>query len=741
MKRWLLLVLVAGVCWCRAGSLAAQTRPIDSLRALLAATHQPDTTRVRRLQALSAELMLSDAPQSTRILEQALALSRQLHDSTGLGQELLGLGTRYRRRADYTGAARYTQEAQALFTRRRDAAGLAKTFVQWSFIATEQEKPLESLRAALQGLPYAERAGDRVAQTYLQVALGSVYVQVGNYRDALQVLHPALRTANVLNDEYMRAAASNLLGNAYHKLRDYPRALRYLRRSVALNRKIGDNQSALIDEINLSELYAAQQQVPLAMDYAQRARTEAQATHDIFNQPPAELAVARAYLLQGHPDSALVLAHHAFALSHGTRSNENLRNASDILARAYAQQGQYANAYHYQALWAAYRDSVSGELTQQRTGALRYGYELDKKQSQIALLTQGRQLQAQKAAQQRQQMHALLAGVLGLLLLAGLLLRNIFLKQRANRTLNEKNEQIAHQRDRLDHALTRLKVTQSQLVQSEKMVALAALTAGVAHEIQNPLNFVNNFSEVSLELMAELDEERQRPNHDPAVATALLADLRQNLRKINQHGSRASGIVKGMLDHAHADPGQMQPVDLNELAQDYLRLAYHSLQNKHRDFAVVRTLELDPALGPLHMVPQEIGRVLLNLFTNAFYAVHHKATLMGPTYTPSVRVRTRRVSGGVEVHVRDNGSGIPPVVIDKIFDPFFTTKPPGEGTGLGLWLSYDIITQGYGGTLTAHSEEGVYTELVLMLPQDQMVHPVADQVRPLASETSEQSSG
>ncbi len=720
MKRaWLTILIWGGGLCLPAG---AQTRPADSLRALLATSPTtPDTTRVRRLQALSGELQLSDASQSTRILEQALALSRRLRDSVGMGQALLGLGTRCRRRADYAGASRYTQEAQALFARRHDNAGLAKAFVQWSFIASAQENSPASLRAALQGLPYAERAGDRVAQTYLQVALGSVYVQLGNYHEALQVLHPALRQATNLGDEYMRAAASNLLGNAYHKLREYPRALGYLRQSVVLNRKLGDSKSALIDEINLSELYSAQHQLPLALAYGQRARTEAYATHDAYNQAPAEVSVARVYLLQGQPDSAIRLAHHAFAMSRGTRSNESLRNASDIMAKAYAQQGQYANAYHYQGLWAAYRDSVSGERTQQRTSALRYGYELDKKQDQITLLNQRQQLQAQRAYRQHQEMLGLLAGLGGLLLLAGLLARNVYLKQRANRTLNEKNEEIALQRDRLDQTLTKLKTTQTQLVQSEKMVALAALTSGVAHEMQNPLNFVKNFAEVSLELVNELEEAHQLPTPDAALTTELLADLRQNLLKISQHGDRAASIVKGMLEHAHADPGQCQPVNLNNMAQEYLRLAYHALQTKHHNFEVARRFDLDPALGLLQVVPQELGRVLLNLFSNAFYAVHEKAALLGPGYAPSVRVRTRRISGAVELHVRDNGPGIPLGVMDKIFDPFFTTKPPGEGTGLGLWLTYDIVTKGYGGTLTARSEIGAFTEFIVTLPQDQRV--------------------
>lgn len=668
---------------------------------------------------------MDDADQSAVVLEQALALSRQLRDSVGLGQELLGLGTRYRRRADYGRARHYTQEAQALFASRHDMVGLANAFLQWSLIENEQANPAAALRAALQGVAYAEKSHNNKIINRMRVAIGGVYLQLGNYQDALSVLLPVFRNPAALGDEHMIASALNLVGNCYRKLNNQPQALRYLRRSVKLNRKTGDVLNALSDEINLSELYAGQGKLPQALYHATLARAEAKATKDVYNLPPAALAVARVYLLQGRTDSAVALAKHAFTLSQQSRSNESLRNASDILAQAYARQGDFALAYRYQQLWVAYKDSVAGLEIQRKTSALRYGYELDRKQDQITLLTQSRELQAQKVFRQRREMHALLAGLVGLLLLAGLLARNIFLKQRANRVLNEKTEQIAHQRDRLDQALTKLKVAQSQLVQSEKMVALAALTAGVAHEIQNPLNFVNNFSEVGLEMLAELQDERQEPTRDPALEASLLDDLKQNLLKINQHGERAAGIVRGMLEHAPADPGQRQAVDLNALAQDYLRLAYHSLQSTHRDFTVATTLDLDPALGSLHVVPQELGRVLLNLFTNAFYAVHQKAMVLGPAYTPSVRVRTRRVSGGVELHVRDNGTGIALVVLDKVFDPFFTTKPPGEGTGLGLWLSYDIITNGYNGTLTARSEEGAFTEFVVTLPQDQAVPTAA----------------
>ena len=722
MKRWFFLVLLASL---GLGSpAAAQTREADSLRRLLAVETRADTTRARRLRALSIALLLTDAAQSTVALEQALALSRRLRDSVGLGSELLGLGTRYRRQADYARARARTREAQAVFSRRRDTLGLANTFMQWSLIENEQENPAASLRAALQGLPYAEAAHNLLAANRLRVSMANVYVQLRNYPDVLMVLRPIFQNPAALTDEHMVASALTLLGNAYQQLHDEARAMRYFRRSARLNRKLGDSLSVITNEVSISALYAGQGRLPAAMRHAALARTVAYATHDTYNQAPVALAVARVYLLQGQADSARALAYHAYALSQPTRSNESLRTACDLLARAYARQGNFAQAYRYQELWAAYQDSVSGVLTQQRSSALRYGYQLARKQDQITLLNQRQQLQAQRAARQHQELLGLLAGLVGLLLLAGLLARNMLLKQRANRTLNEKNEEIGRQRDRIDQTLTKLKTTQAQLVQSEKMVALAALTSGVAHEMQNPLNFVNNFAEVSLELVNELAEEHRLSTPHAGLTTELLADLKQNLLKINQHGGRAAGIVKGMLEHAHADPGQCQPVNLNNMAQEYLRLAYHALQTKHQHFEATRRFDLDPALGPLQVVPQELGRVLLNLFANAFYAVHEKAALLGPEYVPSVRVRTRRISGGVELHVRDNGPGIPPGVMDKIFDPFFTTKPPGEGTGLGLWLTYDIVTKGYGGTLTARSEVGAFTEFTVTLPQDQSV-PVA----------------
>ena len=271
--------------------------------------------------------------------------------------------------------------------------------------------------------------------------------------------------------------------------------------------------------------------------------------------------------------------------------------------------------------------------------------------------------------------------------------------------------------------MTQLQAAQQQLVQSEKLVALAALMAGVAHEIQNPLNFVNNFSEVSLELADELAEAWRESVRDAVLEAGLLVTITQNLGKIHQHGTRANRIVKGM--HAHAQPptGPRQAVNTNALVTDCLGVAYRNARAQHCSFKVARTLELDPHVGELWLVPQELRRVLLNVYTNAFYTLWARMPAIGPEFAPQVRVRTRRLGQRVEWRVHDNGGGIPEAAVDKIFEPFFTTKPPGEGTGLGLSLSHDII-QGYGGSLTVHTNEDESTEFTIGLPVELPPFPI-----------------
>lgn len=289
--------------------------------------------------------------------------------------------------------------------------------------------------------------------------------------------------------------------------------------------------------------------------------------------------------------------------------------------------------------------------------------------------------------------------------------------RRENLLLEEK---VSLRTEQLQQSIIDLKATQTQLIQSEKMASLGELTAGIAHEIQNPLNFVNNFSEVSNELIDEVLEERskEKGKRDEGLESELLSDIKQNLQKINYHGQRAADIVKGMLQHSRSSTGKKEPTDINALCDEYLRLSYHGLRAKDKSFNATMKTDFDETIGNINIIPQDIGRVVLNLLTNAFYAVNEKSKTQSQksetTYSPTVSISTKKVDDKVEIKVTDNGNGISQAFIDKIFQPFFTTKPTGQGTGLGLSLSYDIV-KAHGGELMVESKEGHGTTFTIIL--------------------------
>jgi signal transduction histidine kinase len=300
-------------------------------------------------------------------------------------------------------------------------------------------------------------------------------------------------------------------------------------------------------------------------------------------------------------------------------------------------------------------------------------------------------------------------------------------KQQLLASQNEMLEkQVTERTSALKQSLEELKSTQAQLIQSEKMASLGEVTAGIAHEIQNPLNFVNNFSDVNQELLAELKEEATKGNNNEVNAIA--DDVIDNEQKINHHGKRADAIVKSMLQHSRASSGQKEPTDINKLADEYLRLSYHGMRARDKSFNAEFKTDFDESIGKINVVPQDIGRVLLNLYNNAFYAVSKPPSPKGEQYKPLVTVTTRKVklaannaakslplgTGGLEIIVTDNGNGIPQNIVDKIFQPFFTTKPTGQGTGLGLSLAYDII-KAHGGEIKVNTKEGEGSEFIIQL--------------------------
>jgi len=377
------------------------------------------------------------------------------------------------------------------------------------------------------------------------------------------------------------------------------------------------------------------------------------------------------------------------------------------LSKLDSMRGNYKGAYENYKLYTLYRDSLQKKETEKRE----LQQEFEKKQA-IAKVEQEKKDANAKRVKNLQ--YFTIAGLLVLLLVIILI---ALIQWKNNKQRKKTNTLLQSEKEKAESALTELKTTQTQLIQSEKMASLGELTAGIAHEIQNPLNFVNNFSDVNKELIEELMEERhkEQSTRDQKIEHEILRNLKENEEKINHHGRRADAIVKGMLQHSRSSSGQKELTDINALTDEYLRLAYHGLRAKDKSFNAKFITDFDNNVDKINIMPQEIGRVILNLINNAFYAVSEKQKQLNGGFEPTVSVGTKKIAGKVMITVADNGGGIPQKVLDKIFQPFFTTKPTGQGTGLGLSLSYDII-KAHGGEIRVETKEGEGSEFVIQLP-------------------------
>ena len=396
----------------------------------------------------------------------------------------------------------------------------------------------------------------------------------------------------------------------------------------------------------------------------------------------------------GQLDSSIYYASLVEQSQNSEREIKTFLEALNNLAVDYKLKGNKDSALKYIEMNYAYKDSLFSKDKERRIQNITFNEKL--KQQEI--------ISAQAKYKSKIQFYALGAGLLVLLLITGILWRNNRHKQKA--------------KSQIEKAYTKLKSTQAQLIQSEKMASLGELTAGIAHEIQNPLNFVNNFSEVNEELLTEMKDELDKGNIDDAKAIANNAI--ENQQKILHHGKRADAIVKGMLQHSSSGGGKKEPTDINKLADEYLRLAYHGLRAKDKSFNATMKTDFDEKIGNINIIPQDIGRVILNLITNAFYVVNEKKNQGLESYEPTVTVKTSKIppsgGGGAVISVKDNGNGIPQKILDKIFQPFFTTKPTGQGTGLGLSLSYDIV-KAHGGELKVKTnDQGA--EFIICLPNE-----------------------
>jgi signal transduction histidine kinase len=568
-------------------------------------------------------------------------------------------------------------------------------------------------------------------------AIGVGFQVLGEYPKSLEYAYRGLQISEKKNYAFEIAVSNLWIGGTYWFLSDYSKSVDFYRKSKTLFENIINNPgtaewigfnifsigqaylewnqldsaySYLLQTYNATlhdEVWHPETLVLLgdclfrrgnrdtAFDYLRESIAEAALDSDYFAQTEGCAVMSGFFKTMHQPDSAIYYAKKGLTAATSYSYLLGIYENSKLLAEEY-EPLNVQEALHYQKIY----DSVNEEM---------YGVKKVQDLQKTLAEEQRRQHQLQEEQikkENRLKQYGFIAGLAVLLLIAFILYRNNLQKKKANVLL-------MHQKEKVENTLTELKSTQAQLIQSEKMASLGELTAGIAHEIQNPLNFVNNFSEVNKELIDEASQAIKAGNSNDAIN--LLSNLKENEEKINFHGQRADAIVKGMLQHSRTSTGQKEPTNINALADEYLRLAYYGFRVKDKSFNSIMKTDFDQNIGSINIVPQDIGRVLLNLYNNAFYAMSEKKKQALDGYEPTVHVTTKKLNGKVVISVKDNGDGIPQKVIDKIFQPFFTTKPAGQGTGLGLSMSYDI-TKAHGGQLEVHTKEDEYAEFLVELP-------------------------
>ena len=534
---------------------------------------------------------------------------------------------------------------------------------------------------------------------YIKSNLGLLYGKTRNPHKQIEVLNEALRIVKTgTGDPKQLYSLTTNLVDAYLEINNPDSALLYQKEVLDIDKKIDSQVYEGAAQSGYASIFLRKHKMDSARKYYLESRKILEKTgENVTFLAATYYGLSQVYKALGKADSSLFFANATIKAYQALGASvPEMADAYDALSSSFNDNGRYDSAFFYTHLAKQLSDSLHEKEIENLARFQNLGFEelLRLKEAETTM----------KSLQSRREMMALVAGLVVVLAIALLLYRNNRQRKKANRELEQ--------------TLVHLRSTQSQLVQAEKMASLGELTAGIAHEIQNPLNFVNNFSEVSVELLDELKSEKSKPKseRDETLEDELLADISVNLVKIQHHGKRAGAIVKGMLQHSRTSSGQKEQTDLNALCDEYLRLCYHGLRAKDKSFNASIKTDFDSTIPTINLVSQDIGRAVLNLLTNAFYAVNEKRKTGTVGFTPTVTIATKKLEGKVEIRISDNGNGIPGKVLDKIFQPFFTTKPNGEGTGLGLSLSYDIVVKGHGGEMKVDTEEGEGTTFVITLP-------------------------
>ncbi len=682
---------------------------MDSLNKLLAQPNLPDTIRCDVLFWLGSGNHFIQPHEAVKYFSEALALARKIHNKPRVIGNLLTLGYLYSSIGESAKSIDMLQEGQHYLEDLHEDTSMALAFI----------------------------ANGYEAQGEIEKAIG--------YSRTSYLVYERNRNSKIIIDERGYPAGPMRMGQLFEKANQLDSAMFYAQMAytrIQENKKNWEGTYFYCQICNLlGKLYSRKNENKEALKFYKLAYAKAIEVNYTSSISECQSFLAEFYFKNNQPDSVIFHATKAYTGAKQLNNFDIMKTCTAMLRQVYEKQGKFDKALFYNDLSIAARDSVYGVEKVREVQNLTHKEE--RRQEQKAQEAVASDL----AYKNRIRLFSLLALLSGLGIIAFILFRNNRQKQKANSILHAQKEEINEKSQQLEKSLTTLKATQNQLIQSEKLASLGELTAGIAHEIQNPLNFVNNFSELSVGIAKDLNNELNQENIDKEYVAELLTDLTSNQEKINHHGKRASSIVKGMLEHSRAETGVKEMTDVNKLCDEYFRLAYNGLRSKDKNFNADMVSHYDATLPKIGIVPQDIGRVVLNLVNNAFYAVSERGRtdpengraenllplqqITQPSqiavgaedflpsqnvYNPTVTVQTLLSLTHIEIRVKDNGTGMPDAVREKIFQPFFTTKPTGSGTGLGLSLAYDIVTKGHGGTFKVESMEGVGSEFVILLP-------------------------
>jgi signal transduction histidine kinase len=703
-----------------------QNRSIDSLKLVL--LHQkPDTSKALTYVRLSEQyVLIIDAAHIFIYADSALSLARKLSFKRIEASAIENRGYGYMAVSKFDSAKKDFYAALDIRQKTGNKVGTAQSYYSIGHYYRALDSLPEALESYYHALEVFEETGNKKGTGGVRNILSQIYLNQGNDSEALV----NARLASVIqreNGNYLGAANSDLLmGNIEFDRNQYDGALQYYQQAIQIL------SSARLIQTSSGEIYMRMGDVYQKKGELKFYKGDVEGGRKNYREAMEKYDSAKSILERNNYSTVRIFIGNNFSSALaplGIRiAKIDIRNKQYVEARklldnffkqpgnildetdlgdAYASladldsaEGNYEGAYKAHKLYVRNRDSVYNVRNNKRLFRIQMQHEYNEREAEAQALQEKKDAEA-RATKNKQDlaMLALVILILAVLTIAFIQMKNSRAKQKANLLLQ--------------NALADLKSTQTQLIQSEKLASLGELTAGIAHEIQNPLNFVNNFSDINNDLLTELMDEAGKGNMNEVKTIA--SSVIENEQKILRHGKRADAIVKGMLLHSKSGTGVKELTDINMLADEYLRLAYHGLRSKDKSFNVTLKTNYSNTLNKINVVPSEIGRVLLNLYNNAFYAVNEKAGKETTGYEPEVLVSTRQSDHKVEIGVKDNGNGIPSNLINKIFQPFFTTKPTGQGTGLGLSLSYDIV-KAHGGELNVESGDGGGAEFVVLIP-------------------------